>query len=137
MNVAILRAEGQLTALQALSAALDMPPSHTWKKGQPLRGGKVHAADGLQLGIADEKNPAELVRSIQRFIANCKERGVSFNTAASAELSIGFTVGDSEQFVGTVEFSASELRAISDCGISLSITAYPTSDEVNANESAI
>jgi hypothetical protein len=51
---------------------------------------------------------------------------------ASAELSIGFTVGDSEQFVAGLEFSASELRAISECGISLSITAYPTSDEANA-----
>jgi protein involved in polysaccharide export with SLBB domain len=128
MNVAILNAEGHLPALQALSAALGLPPASTWKKGQPRRGGKVHAADGLQIEIADEKSPAELTRSIQRFIAKCRERGVSFNTVASAELSIGFTVGDSEQFVAGLEFSASELRAISECGISLSIMAYPTRD---------
>jgi hypothetical protein len=138
VNIATLNAEGQLSALQALSAALGMPPSTTWTKGQPRRGGKVHTADGLQIMVADEKNTAELARSIQRFVAKCRERGISFKTeTTSAQLSVGFTVGESQQFVAGLEFSAAELRAISECGISLSITAYPTSDEANENESAI
>jgi hypothetical protein len=67
------------------------------------------------------------------FLANCKEKSIVFpSLGLVAELDVGFTVGDSEQFVGSVVFSPPELQSFGECGISLRVSAYPTSDEANA-----
>ena len=137
MNVAVLNAAGPLPELQRLAAALGMVPSSTHQMGQAQFGGKLHSSDGLQLEIADAANPVDLSRLVAAFIAKCTEHGVSFGAETSAELSIGFTVGDSAQYIAGFKFLPEELRAISERGISLNITAYPTSDEANGNESAI
>lgn len=61
------------------------------------------------------------------------ESGIVFpDKSLVAELSVGFTVGDSKQFVAGVEFLPAELLLLSQRGIALSITAYPISDEANA-----
>jgi hypothetical protein len=63
----------------------------------------------------------------------CKKQGVTFaRPSLSAELSVGVTVGDSDQFVASVALSASDILLLGSLGIALSVTAYPTSDEANA-----
>ena len=73
-----------------------------------------------------------MLKAIRSFLAKCQKIDPKpFGDDVEAELSIGFTVGDSIQFVASVDFSPSELRDLATLGIALSINAYPTSDEVN------
>lgn len=137
MNLATLRVEGSDSALEALKNVFSLVRVTQWSKGDSRRNGSVFTTSGFNATVADTENPKELTRIICSFLMQCKEKGVVFpNLNLVAELAIGFTVGDSKQFVAGVEFSPSELLSFSECGISLNITAYPTSDEVNAEENA-
>ncbi len=73
-----------------------------------------------------------MLREVRHFLAKCQKVGPDlFADGIEAELSIGVTVGDSIQYIASVDFSSTELREIATLGIALSVTAYPTSDEVN------
>ena len=137
MNLATLRVEGTDEALQAMRDLLGIEPNQTWKKGEPKRRGGCFSHSGLSATIADEdaQNPVEMIGAIREFVSNCKERNFVFSAPSlSAEIAIGVTVGDSVQFVAFVDFSAADLLALGALGVDLSIAAYPTSDEANAND---
>jgi hypothetical protein len=73
-----------------------------------------------------------LLRDVRVFLAKCHKHGNTiFANGVIAELSFGISVGDSTQYVASLDFTASELRDLTDIGIGLNFTAYPTSDEVN------
>ncbi|MFN8913608.1 MAG: hypothetical protein ACK5Y1_04915 [Betaproteobacteria bacterium] len=132
MNLATLRVEGADEALQAVRNALGLAPDSMWKQGEPKRRGGFFSSSGLSATIADAKNPREMVVAIREFIAECKARSFAFSgSGLSAELSVGVTVGDAEQFVACVDFSASDLLSLGALGIELSISAYPASDQAN------
>ncbi len=133
MNLATLRVEGTEEALASLRGTLRLEADATWKKGEPKRRGGHHSSAGFNATIADASNPDEMIVAIRNFSAMCKEQGVSFvRPSLSAELSVGVTVGDSDQFVASVALSASDILLLGTLGIALSVTAYPTSDEANA-----
>jgi hypothetical protein len=117
-----------------MAARLGVQPTSQWKKGDRRHHGKVHAASGFSVTVADAASPGELERVIQTFLEQRRDLGISFSQETlAAELSIGFTVGDSEQYVAGLDLSPGYLAVLADCGITLSITAYPTSDEANAH----
>jgi hypothetical protein len=60
--------------------------------------------------------------------ASNTDRPTLFTNGVNAELSIGITVGDSIQYVASVDFSPNEIRDLAVLGIALNFTAYPTSD---------
>jgi len=129
MNLATLIVEGDEPALSKLRKALSLQTATSWKKGDVRRNGKNHSSAGFSATIADVRSPGELTRAVQTFLEQCKERGVSFTkSGVSAELSLGFTVGDSQQFVAGVQ---SDLSLFAEHGLTLSVTAYPTSDDAN------
>ncbi|GAB3272720.1 hypothetical protein GCM10027297_05790 [Parahaliea aestuarii] len=98
-----------------------------------MRNGRIHDSSGFTTTIADTHNSKELTDQIAVFLEHCKTTGIVFPALnLTAELSVGFTVGDSEQFVGSVSFSSYNLSALGEIGITLSVAAYPTSDEANA-----
>jgi hypothetical protein len=131
MNLAILIVEGTDEALQAASNLLGREVS-TWKKGAPKRRGGINSTSGLSASIADSQNPSEMVVAIREFVTECQTRNLVFSgLGLSADLSIGVTVGDSEQFIACLDFSASDLVSLGAIGVGLSIAAYPTSDEAN------
>jgi hypothetical protein len=133
MNLVTLRVEGTEEALASLRGALRLEADATWKKGEPTRRGGYHSSAGFNTTIADASNPDEMIVAIRNFFAMCKEQGVTFvRPSLSAELSVGVTVGDSDQFVASVALSASDILLLGSLGIALSVTAYPTSDEANA-----
>jgi hypothetical protein len=132
MNLATLRVEGTDEALQTVRSTLSLVPDSMWKRGEPKRRGGFFSSSGLSATIADAKNPGEMVVAIREFVAECKARNFVFSgSGLSAELSVGVTVGDTEQFVACVDFPASDLLSLGVLGVELSITAYPTSDEAN------
>jgi hypothetical protein len=98
-----------------------------------MRRGGHHSSAGFNATVADALNPDEMIVAIRNFFAMCKEQGVTFGRPSlSAELSVGVTVGDSDQFTASVALSASDIQLLGSLGIALSVTAYPTSDEANA-----
>jgi hypothetical protein len=73
-----------------------------------------------------------MLAKVREFLAACQaHRPKLFANGVEAELSIGITVGDSIQYVASVDLSSSEIRELATLGLSLNFTAYPTSDEVN------
>lgn len=133
MNLATLRVEGEEASLAALAKRLGLDIDASWKKGEARRRGGEHESSGFNATVADAENPKEMVRSIGEFLKKCETSKVSFvSEGLSAELAIGVTVGDSEQFVAFVDLPSAELASLGALGIALSFAAYPTSDEANA-----
>lgn len=132
MNLATLRVQGTDEALHLLCSQIKLVADSTWKKGDPKRRGGCFSTSGLSATIVDAKNPAELVSAIRAFVAKCKEQGIVLaSPSLSAELAIGVTVGDSQQFIACVDFSASDLLSLGTLGVELTIAGYPTSDEAS------
>jgi hypothetical protein len=132
MNLAMLRVEGADEAIHRVQDTLALVPDSAWKRGDAKRHGGFFANSGLSATIADAKNPGEMVVAIREFVAMCKARHIDFvGAGVSAELSIGVTVGDAEQFVASICFSVADLLSLGALGVELSISAYPTSDEAN------
>jgi len=132
MNLADLRLSGNDELLNDIVEKLNLTVASRVKAGEPRRGGRIHETSGLSISIADAANPVAMLNAIREFLATCQSIGHNvFGGGVQAELAIGMTVGDSIQFIASVDFSSSELRELGMLGIALSITAYPTSDEVN------
>jgi len=137
MNLATLRVSGTDAALDTLKKTLSLECDTQWSKGDISRNGRKQESSGFNSTIADAENPGELLRLIRIFLVQCKDKGIVFSKLnLEAELAIGFSVGDSKQFFAGVEFAPSELLSYVECGITLSVTAYPTSDEANTEEDA-
>ena len=132
MNIAMLRIEGSDSALVAIMKDVPLTVEFKWKKGDRRRNGEFYEASGMSATVVDANNPKELTDLVRGFLVKCIDKKINFsNHNLVAELSIGFTVGDSVQFVAGIDFSSEELSMLADCGIDLSISAYPTSDEEN------
>ena len=136
MNLVVLRMEGDQKALDALAQRLSLNVEQEWKAGERRRNGSAHMSSGLSATVADTPTPSELVSELRSFLARCKELGVSFS-GVRAELSVGITVGDSSQFVAHVALSNADLGMLAERGLTLSVSAYPTSDEANKRRRAI
>jgi hypothetical protein len=132
MNLACLRVEGPTAALSSVKTAIPIKPDSSWNAGDKKRRGGVYASSGFSATVADAPHPVALLQSIRAFLEDCTTRGVQFPADISAELDVGISVGDSEQFVASVAFSTEDLHRLATLHIHLSVTAYPTSDEANA-----
>ena len=132
MNLATLRLTGNDSSLDEVVGKLQLAVSSRVKKGDPRRRGGVHASSALSASIADAHSPGEMLGKVREFLAACHAQGPKlFANGVEAELSIGITVGDSIQYVASVDLSSSEIRELAALGLSLNFTAYPTSDDVN------
>ena len=135
MNLATLRVSGTDLAIEAVCKLLQLSIDQEWKKGDPKRREGFFLSSGLNATIVDAKNPGEMLVAIREFVAKCKAQNVVFSGSdLSAELAIGVTVGDTEQFVACVDFSTHDLLSLGALGLELSVAAYPTSDEANESD---
>jgi hypothetical protein len=134
MNPATLIVEGTDEAIHALSNLLWLEADSTWKKGESKRRGGFYPISGLSATIADSQNSGQMVVAIREFATECQARNIVFSRfGLTAGLSIGVTVGATEQFVACVDFSTSDLVSLGALGVAISIAAYPTSNEANEN----
>jgi hypothetical protein len=135
MNVATLRVSGADRSLEQLKNMLQLDCDVEWRKGDRRRDGSIYASSGFNAGVADTDNSRKLVTHVRAFLNKCKEKSVVFSRLnLEAELDIGFTVGSSDQYVASVLFAPADLLLLAECGIELRVTAYPTSDEANAED---
>ena len=132
MNVAQLWVTGSETALAKACDLLALDPDSSWRQGDKMRNGKVHEDNGVGISIADASSPRELVEEIRSFVVRCADSDANFKKLGlAANLSLGYTVGDSEQFAACIDFTDQDLRNLAELGVGLSVCAYPTSDEAN------
>lgn len=131
MNQVILRASGNTKDLDnlrnELETKLGLVCGNKWKQGDKNQLGKIIKISGYNIFITDSANPKELVEDIELFVKSFKAKTISLSDI-SAELSIGITVGGTEGFIKTLDFSPVILSLIEDSGFILSVTAYPASD---------
>jgi len=138
MNRAVLRLEGHLPVLDSLARRLALRAEQSWKEGELRRDGTAHRAAGFSATIAATQNPDQLVTAVRVFLKRCKERGLSFaDEGVRAELAIALSVGDSKQSVATLNLLPADLLGMSECGLTLNVTASSASDRTNADERGV
>ena len=134
MNLALLNIAASEAVLDILAEEFLSTPTTRHKVGQEYAfGRRVHKESGISVAISDANTSAQLIEEVEVFFGSMSP--VAENNlpkATGRELSVGFSVGDTEQFVGSVSFSPELMAKLAKCGIVLSVTAYPTSDEANA-----
>ena len=136
VNLATLNVRGKSEALSALKGVLPFSLDSAWSKGDRRGNGMLHEASGFSGTISDCATPGEMVAALVAFFSECTSRNIGFaDEALEAELSIGVTVGDSSQFTASVNIPHTLLASLTASSISLSFTAYPTSDDANATGS--
>jgi hypothetical protein len=107
------------------------------KAGDSRRRGGLHATSCLNAPIADAESPGAMFHQVRTFLTACLQHGPTvFSHGVDAELSIGIAVGDSIQYVASVDISPDDIRNLATVGIALSFTAYPTSDQANDSATA-
>ncbi|WP_139058762.1 hypothetical protein [Thiorhodococcus drewsii] len=130
MNLATLRVEGTGEALEAICDSLNLEIDNSWKEGEERRRGGYYSTSGFNTTIVDAENPRKMVAAIRAFLVKCRKKKIVFsNSNLSTELAIGVTVGEKEQYVACVDLPPSDLMSLAELGISLSVAAYPASDE--------
>lgn len=135
MNLALLIVEGPDEALEKVRRTLELEPDKAWRLGQPNRQGGVRSVSGFSATLADAESPGEMVEAIRKFSVRCDTVDIAFSRdGLSAEISIGVTVGESIQFVASVDFSPADLSSLGRLGVAIGVTAYPASDEADESE---
>ena len=133
MNLATLRVQGPDSSLEELKELLGLVIDAEWHAGDERRSGSVHEFSGFNATVADASTPKQMTELMRTFWARCIEKGVAFPwRGITAELAVGLAIGDSTQFVAGIELVPSDISLCAECGMTLSVTAYPTSDEANA-----
>ena len=133
MNLAVLRVEGTSEAVISLLDVLRCKPDAKWKEGELKRRGGKHEKSGFTSLIVDAATSRDMVIAVRRFLTECCAQAVSFpGQGLTAELSVGVTVGDSAQFVASIDLTSDDLSMMGTLGLSLNVSAYPTSGELNA-----
>jgi hypothetical protein len=132
MNLACLRVEGPEHLLEAIKSAAPATADSSWKAGEKKKRGGVHSLSGFSATVVEAPHPVALLKGIRTFIETCLTRQLRIPEGVTAELAVGITVGDSEQFVASLDLSAQDMARLAKLNINFSFTAYPTSDEANA-----
>jgi hypothetical protein len=136
LNVAALRLSGNDALLDDIVRKLGLKVASRSKAGSPRPRAGIYAASTLNALIADAASPAAMLGQVRAFLAECRGHDSTlFASGIDAELSIGISVGDSGQFVASVDLSSAEIRDLAALGLSLKFAAYPRSDEDPATQS--
>ena len=97
MNLVLLRVEGDQARLDEIAERLDLHLDQRWTQGEADRRGARFRGSGYSATIADSQTPAEMIKHIREFVMLCRSTSTDF-VGLRAELSVGVTVGDSENF---------------------------------------
>jgi len=133
MNLATLTVEGEADLLSELIDDLRLAVDSRWNKGDQLRTGGTHSTSGFCATVADTASPGRLLPEIRAFLEDY-ERVLEGKdrTRLSGELGVGITVGNSDQYIGSILFGASDMLKLGQLNLTLSVSAYPPSGQVHA-----
>lgn len=131
MNHAALHVLGDDDAVEDLREQLGLVPGEfsEWAAGSRSVFGHVHEQAGFRVTIAESETPRALVDEIREFLTSCEEPPeIRVPPGLMATIDIGFTIGTSIQFTGSVQFEVEDLHAMARLGFRLNVSAYPACD---------
>jgi len=125
LNSAVLRLSGSDEALDELVLKMKLKVNTRHRFGDAGRRGLPYAASGLNASIADGIKPEAMIAELRTFLETCLAFGSTLFTNVNAEVSLGVSVGDDDQFMVSVDLSVTDLRDLATLGLTLNLTAYP------------
>ena len=128
MNLVSIVIEGDQQHLHSIKNNLNITTDSSWQKGTQTPSGKLREKSGFTACISDCLTPSEMMGKLINFLHHLDNEYINFYQLEelSAHLSIGFTVGDQQQFVATIDFSKEIFDLLSKLGLNLSVSAYPS-----------
>ena len=100
------------------------------EKGDYISKGKQFSSSGFNVDIPDSESPVDMVNKIESLLIEFQANSINFvGSKLSANLDIGFGVGEDEQFAAEYNISLSLMELALKVGVSISLTAYPVDDE--------
>ena len=130
LNLATLVIRGPRNSLEKAKPQVHLSPFRCWEAGDSVTLSKTYSDYGCVYEIADTETPNELADSIFDFLKQIHGSGVNFiDLGVNAELSLGFGVGDDNQFIASYTLSLEVIELLFKCGIAVEYSAYPVDDE--------
>jgi hypothetical protein len=125
-----LRVRGADFPVDAFLRERRLQVSAVWRKGEPMRGGHVFEDSGFNISLPDAESWAMALPAVRAFLES--ERTLLEHLHALAlqsVLDVGVSVGEERSYAPSLEFPHDVLAQLAAHGVSLCVSAYPTSDE--------
>jgi hypothetical protein len=133
MKLAVLRLRSPTAAPERVAAVIGVAEDSIWRAGEKTFRGQVLEDSGVSFVVSDAETVRQLTDEVRAFFQSRRE---AFPRLAAdgweAELDVGVTVGDSAQYTASVSLDPSLLALLGSLGVSVKFSAYPTSDEAEA-----
>jgi hypothetical protein len=133
MKLAVLRLCGQANSPELVAAALGVAFDSIWHAGEKTLTGGVREDSGVSFVVSDAESVHQLTDEVREFFQTARGELPRLRAEGwHAELDIGVTVGDSAQYTVAVSLEPSLLELLGSLGVSVCFSAYPSSDEADA-----
>jgi len=115
---------------EALIQQFGVTPSNIWNRGDTDRRSRTRESSGMNVPVAEAASGAEAIQAAFSWLATHH----SLVAEASAqggeiELDFGMFVGAEESFAPSLSLSVEALSQFAEAGVSVRVSAYPTSGE--------
>ena len=107
-----------------------LKPSATWHRGERDRSSRVRDSSGMNVPVADAASGAEAIDAAVSWVA--AHHSLLLEVSAQRceiELDFGMFVGSQNSFAPSLFFPAGALLQFAEAGVSVTVSAYPTSCE--------
>lgn len=134
MNIALLRVSGKCEDLKRLRQDYKFEVYRQWIKGDLISKTRVFTESGFKVSIPDGNTPTEMMEILVSLLLDLSIQGINFRDyGVTAEMDIGFGVGEEKQFVATYDLSLVFLELAVKCGVSISLSGYPVDEDGETN----
>jgi hypothetical protein len=133
MKVAVLwlssRTNSPESAVDTIAVAYDS----MWHAGEKTLIGAIREDSGVSFVVSDAASVRQLKEDIRELFQTRREKLLRMRAEGwEAEIDVGVTVGDSAQYIVKISVEPSLLDLLGSLGVSLCFSAYPTSDDAEA-----
>ena len=104
-----------------------------WHAGEKTLTGAIREDSGVSFVVSDAASVRQLTDEVREFFQTRRAELPRLCAEGwDPELNVGVTVGDSVQYTVAVSLEPSLLELLGSLGVSICFSAYPTSDEAEA-----
>lgn len=126
----VIRISGNDFAVDDFLESRNLEVDAVWRKGDVTFRGRVMDDSGFNLSLPDAESWVQALPSVHSFLRAERELFRELlGQNVKMELDIGVTVGEEKSFAPSLQFPADFLTDLVSAGVTLNVSAYPTSDE--------
>lgn len=131
MTTAVLRVSGeQLDVEQCLAWIPQSLLEAVWHIGENRVGGGLHRTSGFTILLADgDNNQAVVDETVKAFGSLAQQVALLVQAGATAEIDFAMMVTGLEAGTQSLRFGTELLGLVDRCGLSVVVSAYPSSDD--------